>query len=1097
MTATVGINVVFTDLVGSTEMSNRLGPELTEELRVVHFGLLRGAIEAHGGTEAKNLGDGLMVVFPSLGAALDGSVAMQQAIERHNSSGREPLGVRVGIATGDATEEDDDYFGEPVVEAARLCAKCDAGQIIVSELLSMIARSSGHAFTSIGDLELRGVPEPVPSMTVEWDPIEVQGAVPIPERLVPDMDLRIAGRVRELEMMAQAFKDTAGGSRRVSFLAGEPGVGKTRLCGELASTAHGQGALTLYGRCDEELSLPYQPWVEAITHFLDHGPESLISEVLSLHGPELSLLVPSIRRRFPQIEAPLASDAETERYHLLQAVTSLTMLISRDQPLLLVLDDLHWADKPSLTMLRHVFTNGASSSLMIVGTYRDSDLGTGHPLIDTVAALRREPGVDQLSIRGLDDAEMVELVSISAEHELDEAMVAMAHSLRQETAGNAFFAHEILRNLVEVGDLVLGDDGKWVVKKSFEDLTLPQSVRDVVGQRIARMGDESLKALRAAAVIGKDFELELLASVTGFDEDDLLDLLEAAIGAGILAEVPGPDERFRFIHTLTRNTLQAELSGGRRRRLHRRIAEALETSIGADPGDRVGELATHWLAAAASVDNAKATDYARRAGERAAAALAPDEAVRWFETAIESLEEADEPDELLRARLLVDLGTSQRNAGTPDYRMTLLNAGELAEALGNADLMAEAAIANNRGMYSKLGGRDTDRIAAIEAAIEAVGPDRTARRARLLATLFSELEYATAFEDRAAIITEAESIAREVGDDQVLCTVLNRSCVTSAAPHNLHRRLETSVEAVMIAQRLGDSTLEFWARCGVFQAALGAMDLAGAETALGELLALAEDSARPTFRWIAGNLRATLLSAFGDTDALEMAATSNFELGSSSGEPDAFDYYAASFMIARWMQGRGPEIMDQLLAAADDMTEIGSYRAMASMSLAEDGDRERATEQLEFGKANHLDPRINNVWSSTLAPFGVAATLLGDREAALPIYEALLPWAGQMVCNQAFTMRGIDGVLGGLAALLGRNDEAEAHFVEAESGAREAGAHWTSANDDLDRARFCHSNGETTRAQDYASRCLVTSRERGYSGLEARARELLGALASS
>ena len=145
MSETVGINVVFTDLVGSTEMSSRLGPEKTEELRVVHFSLLRAAMEAHGGREVKNLGDGLMIVFPSLGSALDGSVAMQQAIDRHNSSGKEPLGVRVGVATGDATEENDDYFGEPVVEAARLCAKCEAGQIIVSELTSMIARSSPGA----------------------------------------------------------------------------------------------------------------------------------------------------------------------------------------------------------------------------------------------------------------------------------------------------------------------------------------------------------------------------------------------------------------------------------------------------------------------------------------------------------------------------------------------------------------------------------------------------------------------------------------------------------------------------------------------------------------------------------------------------------------------------------------------------------------------------------------------------------------------------------------------------------------------------------------------------------------------------------------
>jgi len=1097
MAETVGINVVFTDLVGSTEMSNRLGPEKTEELRVVHFGLLRAAMEAHGGTEVKNLGDGLMIVFPSLGSALDGSVAMQQAIERHNSSGKEPLGVRVGIAAGDATEEDDDYFGEPVVESARLCAKCESGQIIVSQLLSMIARNSGHTFTSIGDLELRGVPEPVPSMTVDWEPVEVAGAVPIPERLVRDMDLRIAGRVDELDGLTQALKDTESGSRRVSFLAGEPGIGKTRLSSEIAAIAHGRGALTLYGRCDEELSLPYQPWVEAIGYLIDNGPDPLVEEVVRLHGPELSALLPQIRRRFPDVEAPPATDAETERYHLLQAVTSFIALISRDQPVLLVLDDLHWADKPTLTLLRHVFTNGATSPIMIIGTYRDSDLAAGHPLIDTVAALRREPGVEQMSVRGLDDGEMVELVSISAEHDLEGSMIEMAHKLRQETAGNAFFAHEILRNLVEVGEVVLGDDGRWNVQKEFEELTLPQSVRDVVGQRISRMGEDSLKALRAAAVVGKEFELELLAEITGTDEDDLLDLLEAAIASGILAEVPGAGERFRFLHTLTRNTLQAELSDGRRRRMHRKIAEALEESIGDNPGDRVGELATHWLAAAVAVDNDKATDYARLAGKRAEASLAPDEAVRWFTTALESLDEADQPDPATRAQLLVDLGTAQRNAGDGDFRQTLLDAGELAQSLGNADLMAEAAIANNRGMYSKLGEKDEERIAAIEAALAAGGSDRTPRRAMLLATLFSELEYATSLDDRAAIITEAESIARETADESVLCAVLNRACATSAAPHNLETRRAISAEALSIAQRLGDAALEFWARSGVFQAAIGAGDLATAETALEAARRLGADTGRPTFRWVAENLRVTLLSATGDAEETETIATVSLEIGSDNAEPDAFDYYAVAIMTSRWFSGRAGEILDQLLATADEMTEIVSYRAVASMMQAELGQHDEAAKLLAFGREHDFEFRVNNTWSTTLAPYGVAATLLGDRENAAVIYEKLLPFAGQFVCTQIFTMRGLDGILGGLAALLGDNEAAEAHFAAAEALSDAFGARWTSASDDLARAQFCHDTGQTDRAQDYVSRCLTTARENGYADVERRARDLLGSLASA
>ena len=704
MSDLVAINVVFTDLVGSTEMSSRLGPEPTEALRVVHFDLLRGAIAAHGGTEVKNLGDGLMAVFPSLTSSLDGGVAMQQAIERHNASGNEPLGIRVGISAGDATEEDGDYFGEPVVEAARLCAKCEAGQIITSEFTSMMARRSDHRFEAIGDLELRGVPEPVPSVTVLWDPVAPEAAIAMPDRLRPDMDRLLAGRVEQTDALAQAFKAATAGERRITFLAGEPGIGKTRLAAELAVEAHGQGAVVLYGRCDEELSVPYQPWVEALTHLVEHAPDALVERLVERHGPELVLLVPQLRWRFPDMRTSADTDAETERYMQLQAVTAGISMLAEESPVLLVLDDLHWADKQTLTLLRHVFTNVASqASVMVVGTYRDSDLSGGHPLIDSVAALRREPGVELIKVGGLDDLEMVQLVEISGGQELDDDAREMAVNLRRETAGNPFFAHEILRNMVESGDLYLDDEGTWIVKDTFDNLTLPQSVRDVVAQRIARLGEESLKALTAAAVVGREFDLALLSIVTGLDEDDLLDHLEAAVTAGILAEVPGGDERFRFLHTLARTTLAADLSDGRKRRTHRKIAEALETTTGDDPGDRIGELATHWMAAAAPVDEAKAINYARLAGQQALRSLAPDEAIRWFTMALEHLDLADDPEDPMRAGLLVELGTAQQHVGDPAYRQTLLDAGTLAQRIGDTALMVGAALANNRGMYSKLG----------------------------------------------------------------------------------------------------------------------------------------------------------------------------------------------------------------------------------------------------------------------------------------------------------------------------------------------------------------------------------------------------------
>jgi len=1097
MAETIGINVVFTDLVGSTEMSSRLGPEATEELRVVHFGLLRGAVEPAGGVEVKNLGDGLMVVFPSLGSALDGSVAMQQAIERHNATGKEPLGVRVGISTGDATEEDGDYFGEPVVEAARLCAKCDAGQIIVSQLTMMLARSSGRTFTSIGDLDLRGIPQPVPSFTVDWQPASSAAAIEMPDRLRPDMNRPLAGRVRETEALAQAWKSVMSGERHMTFLAGEPGIGKTRLSAELAGEAHRQGATVLYGRCDEELSVPYQPWVEAIAYLVAHLDDAALDSIVASYGPELALLLPQLRWQFPDMRASSTTDAETERYMLLQAVTSCVAAVAAETPVLLVLDDLHWADKQTLTLLRHLFTNiSAGSPVMLVGTYRDSDLDGGNPLIDTVAALRRELGVEQLSVEGLDDLEMRQLVEISAERELDDAGQRMAQLLRQETAGNPFFAHEILRNLVETGDLYLDGD-TWVVNDTFDELALPQSIRDVVGQRIARLGEESVKALTAASVIGREFDLGLVATITDGDEDELLDHFEAAVAAGVLAEVPEGDERFRFVHSLARSTLVAGLSAGRARRTHRKVAVALEAAIGADPGDRVGELATHWMAAAAPIEEEKAIHFAQLAGRHALAALAPDEAIRWFTTAIEHLDLSETSDDQLRAELLVELGTAQQHIGEAAFRETLLEAGLLARTVGATQLMVGAALANNRGMYSKLGHTDEERVAALEAALEAVGEAESSERALLLATLFSELEWKSSFEDRTAMITEAIRISRAIDDRWVLGSVLNRACVSSPAPHNLAERTALSAESVAIAETLGDRALEFWAHCGEFMVGFNGADRAVADTALAQAMTLADEIGRPSFRWFARSMRTSLLLTIAHPDEAEANATEALAIGTDAGEPDAFDFYAGGLMLARWRQGRGMEVMDLLRQAADDNPEVPAYRSGLAGMLADEGQLAEAGEILAEGARTGFEVRVNTSWATTIVPWARAAALVGDVASAAVLYDLLAPWEGHIVSNRINSHSVIDSSLGLLATVLGHHDVAELHYENAGRITEAFGAPGWTADDDIGRARLQQAKGDVPAARRYAERALEGSQTTGYALVAGHARDLLEALGES
>jgi class 3 adenylate cyclase len=270
VSSSVTATFVFTDLVDSTATAARLGPDAAEELRQTHFRLLRGAVVGSGGTEVKNLGDGLMVMFSSPSRALACAVGMQQAIEHHNRSTDEPLGVRIGVSAGEAVEEDGDFFGDPVVEAARLRAAAAGGQILAADLVRlMVGRHATQTFVSVGPLALKGIPEPVDAVEVLWEPAAVAGSVPLPGRLVgaaSDALFGFFGRGRELAVLEEARKQARSTRRcHTVFVAGEAGMGKTALVAQVARTAHGDGSVVLFGHADEDVGISYQPWIEVVS----------------------------------------------------------------------------------------------------------------------------------------------------------------------------------------------------------------------------------------------------------------------------------------------------------------------------------------------------------------------------------------------------------------------------------------------------------------------------------------------------------------------------------------------------------------------------------------------------------------------------------------------------------------------------------------------------------------------------------------------------------------------------------------------------------------------------------------------------------------
>ena len=468
--------------------------------------------------------------------------------------------------------------------------------------------------------------------------------------------------------MKLRWKEAVAGERRVVLFGGEPGVGKTRLAAALAAFAYEEGGgVVLAGRCDEDLGVPYQPFVEALRHFVDHTPPEHLRDRLGRYGGELVRLLPEVAERLPDLAPPLRSDPETERYRLFDAVAGWLAAVSSEQPLLLVLDDLQWAAKPTLLLLRHVLHAAEPLRLLVVATYRDTDIGRGHPLGELLADLRRDTGVERIALSGLTVAGVVGYLEAASGHALnDEDDTALALAIHDETDGNPFFIREVLRHLAETGGIA-ERDGRWGPTVDIDRLGIPEGVRDVVGRRLSRLSDLANQALTAAAVIGTAFDVAVVGPVCGLDDDELLAALEEAEAARIVAEVPSIAPRYRFAHRLVRDTLYDELSAGRRARLHRRAAEAIESVHAGRLGEHLSALANHYSRAAAPAGETagKAVGYAVQAGERALAQLAHDEAVAWYHRALDLIDGAGAFDEAARLDVLVALGEAQQLAERP------------------------------------------------------------------------------------------------------------------------------------------------------------------------------------------------------------------------------------------------------------------------------------------------------------------------------------------------------------------------------------------------------------------------------------------------
>lgn len=1057
--------ILVTDLVGSTELRARIGDEHAERLRRLHDRLSRTAIETHGGLVVKGLGDGVLASFSEASAALAAAVAVQQAAEAHTERHPDlPLVLRVGLSAGDVTVDGGDVFGTPVVEASRLCAAAAGGQILSGEVVRLLVKGRGsYSFTSIGSFDLKGLPEPVTASEVAWTVADDNLAVPFPKLLDLDGGFEFTGRLGELERLRRAWDEAAGGETTGVLIGGEPGVGKTRLAAEVARVAYAAGATVLYGRCDEGLAVPYEPFVEALAFFCDHTVPADLRSRLGRYPGELARLLPDLSDLIPGLDPPLRSEPETEQYRLFQAVASWLAAAAEASGLMLVVDDLQWAAPPTLRLAEHVLASTTSARLLVVGTFRDTEVTSGEPVATFLADARRISRVERLALEGLTVDELTKLLG-------PDGGATVAATLHEETKGNPFFVGELLRESAEA-DVAL--DG----------LTIPEGVRDVIVARVARLAAPTGELLAVAAVLGGDVELSPLATVAGVDTDAAIDALDEAVAARLVEETGLG--RYRFVHALVRTALDTTLSATRRGRLHLRAAEV----FAADPLRR----AYHLLACAPLGGGLATAGAALAAGERALALLADADAARWF---CEGLALVPDDEEMLRIDLLTGLGEAQRRIGAAESRGTLLTAARLAAGAGDATRLVRALIANSRGFSSTIGGVDEDRLELIEAALDLVGPAATAERAELLSLQANELVFTGDHERVLAAADEAASIADGVGDVVVQARVGVRWLFACQVPHRSVAVAEKATALIGVADATADPQLRMLARRPTPLLVVGQLSEAHRRTT--DALAIAEESGQPGLRSRSMFDYAGTLDALGEHEEAERLTQLAFELGQQAGWTDAMQFYGGRMLLHWSFEGQADVVVAMAGQAVANSPRLVAWRAAVLLGLALSGRYDELAGTLA-GVPELLDLiPFDHFWLSAHALLAVALGFgVDDRIAAARLYERLLPHRSLHASYGIGYWGPVEMGLAVAARLLGECDGALAHHEAAAATIEGCGAARARAINGDQWARSLLARdapGDRQRAVDLAEETLAYSKSKGYTTFVTKTEELLAGI---
>jgi len=856
------------------------------------------------------------------------------------------------------------------------------------------------------------------------------------------------GRDRIIVSLRSALEDTIAGRGRLCLLVGEPGIGKTRTSDELIAEARQRGASSSVGHCIEGEGAPaYWPWLQILRALAaEREGDAIVAE---LGDAAAEILNPGAN---PTIASSTAGD--NARFRMFYRISRALREAARQLPRVIVLDDLHWADTPSLQLLRFVSQELADSAVLIVGTYRDVELRRGHPLASLLGELTRLPRFQRLLLRGL---ELPDIESYLEQVVGRQAPAGLAAAIHELTEGNPFFVGEIVRWLESRDELDGPDETESDALESDVDrpsgsrwsLTLPQGAREAVGRRLDGLSDACNEALQVASIQGRSFDLSTTQRVLEIDRGSLLARLDEAVSARILRAVPDDPGRYEFAHAIVQQTVYEELSLPMRVRLHERTGEEIEALHTGDPESVAESLAHHFFQAAAGGDTARALEHCQRAARRAARLLAYEQAVVHYRRALQVLDLSSETQgrAVLRCELMLALGDEQSRCAERDAaRQTFSKAAELAKGLDRADLFARAAL--GVGGRAELGtGSDPELRDLLDEAMAGLDESEVVLRSRLFSRMVGVPPHSYSMAKRKQLSEQARALAAQTEDFDTHVHALAARHWALLGPDHVDERMALGDEALALSQRFRASGSGFLSQDAAMvghEARLGALllrgEVAAADLEIDATLARADALREPLYRWFAHWWRTSRAISDGHYDIATTLVGQGLHFADHASHPLSAVVYRGLELWMNVTRGDWAQLYPSMDILEWNRGALGPLvqACLANLAVSE-GRPEDARALIDQVASNDFrDMERGEFWLFTVGLLSELFWDLDDRQRAGQLFEQVRPYAG--LNSVLDILRVHDGAVAGylakLAVTLGRDDEAR-HYYRAASAMNE------------------------------------------------------------